>query len=227
MKAIIAGAVIFCVALIGLGVFFVTRGGSTQPRIIPMNEQYTARENAKGWVKGAENPVVVVEEYGDFQCPGCAAAQPVISEALRQTDSYVQFVYRNYPLPQHNKARLAAKAAEAAGRQGKYWEMHEILFATQQNWTNTSVSSFKEDLVERANSLGINTEQFRNDLNDTGIDSVINADITTGNNVPVTQTPTVLINGVMVQSMPSTAEGMVQLFEQARDAAGTTPITAE
>ncbi len=231
MKAIIAGAAIFCVALIGLGAFIATREGAEQARIVPIHAEYVARQNAKGWVKGADTPLVVVEEYGDFQCPGCAAAQPVLSEALRLTDSYVQFIYRNYPLPQHNKARLAAKGAEAAGRQGKYWDMHEILYATQQNWTNTSVSAFKDELVQRADALGLNTEQFRNDLNDSSIDGIINEDVTAGNNVPVTQTPTILINGVMVQSMPSTAEAMVQLLEQARAAAApasaTTPASAQ
>jgi protein-disulfide isomerase len=223
MKGIIVAASLFCVALIGLGVFFATRTTSSSARIVPINQQYTNRVNAGGWVTGAENAEVSVVEYGDFQCPGCAALKPVIEEAMNQTNSFASFTFKHYPLAQHNKARLAAQGAEAAGRQGKFWEMHRVLYGTQQNWENDSVSAFRDYLIENAKAFNIDVEQFKNDLNDTTITDQINKDATEGNKLPVTATPTLVINGKKIYSIPSTAEGLVSLIQSYRTAPSATP----
>jgi protein-disulfide isomerase len=217
MKGVVIGSVLLCVALIGLGIVLATHQSGNGSRVVPYAQQYLDRQQNGGWVKGASNPQVKVEEYGDFQCPACGALEPVLSQALSQTTDYVQFTYRNYPLPQHNKARLAAQAAESAGRQGKFWEMHDLLFSTQQTWENDSLSAFKDRVVTDAQSFGINTEQFRNDLTDTGsVDIEVNKDITKGNTLPVTKTPTLIINGKEVETVPTTPEDMIKLFDASR-----------
>ncbi|CAN5142380.1 hypothetical protein BH11PAT4_BH11PAT4_6880 [soil metagenome] len=216
MKFAIAGMVAFCVLLIGGGVFFATRPNAPQVRSIAMNEQYTNRVAANAWVKGSVNPSVTITEYADYQCPGCAGMAPVINEVVSKTD-YVKLEYRNYPLSQHNKARLAARAAESAGRQGKFWDMHAILFANQSTWESTSLTSFRETVKEYAKNLGLNIDQFVADLDDDSIDEQINQDISDGNKVPVTGTPTILVNGQKLESLPRTADEFIALVEASKN----------
>jgi protein-disulfide isomerase len=215
MKLAIAGMIAFCVILIGGGVFFATRPDAPQVRSIAMSEQYTNRVAAKAWVKGATNASVTITEYADYQCPGCAAIAPLITEVLSKTD-FVKFEYRNYPLTQHNKARLAARAAESAGRQGKYWDMHGILYANQAAWENTTLTAFRDTVKGYASNLGLNAEQFVADLDDKAIDSLINQDVSDGNKVPVTGTPTILVNGVKLETLPKSADEFIALLEASK-----------
>lgn len=215
MKLAIAGLIGFCVVLIGGAVFYATRPSAPQLRILPMNEQYTQRVENNAWTKGATNATVVLTEYADFQCPGCAAMVPIVNEVLSRTD-FVRLEYRNYPLTQHNKARLAAKGAEAAGRQGKYWDMHGIIFANQANWEGTSVTTFRDTLKQYAQSLNLNVDQFMADVDDKSLDDIINKDVSDGNRVPVTGTPTFQVNGTKLEALPKSADEFIALLEAAR-----------
>jgi protein-disulfide isomerase len=215
MKLAIGGLIAFCVTLIGVAVFFATRPNAPQARVIPMNEQYTKRVETGAWTKGAENAQVVVTEYADYQCPGCAAMASVVNEVLAKTD-FVKFEFKNYPLAQHNKAKLAARAAESAGRQGKYWDMHNILFANQSTWENQSLTAFKDTVRSYAESLNLQMEQFNADLDDKVLDDLINQDISAGNKVPVTGTPTFVVNGKKLGTLPKTSDEFIALLEAAR-----------
>ncbi len=215
MKFAIAGMIAFCVLLIGGAVFFATRPEAPQVRTIPMSEQYTKRVEEGSWVKGAANATVTITEYADYQCPGCAGMAPIITEVLSKTD-FVKLEYRNYPLTQHNKARLAARAAEAAGRQGKYWDMHGVLFANQSSWENLSLAVFRDTVKDYAKNLGLNAEQFVADLDDKTIDDQVNKDITEGNKVPVTGTPTISINGKKLETLPKSADEFISLLQAAK-----------
>lgn len=217
MKGLIAGAAVFCAALIGLAVFFATRENAPSARIIPVNAQYEQRVANEAWVKGntVDTNVVVIEEYGDLQCPGCAALHPVLQESLRLTADYTQFKYRHFPLSFHNKARLAARATESIGRQGKFWESVDYLYGNQPEWSNMTTGQFQKYMEEYAQSLGLNMEQYRADMKDNSVDAEINKDISKGNQVPLTQTPTLFINGEMVRNIPTTVEGMVALINAA------------
>ena len=223
MKGIIVAASILCIALIGLGVFFTLHTTSNQVRVIPVNQQFTDRVANAGWVEGAAKPEVKVVEFGDFQCPGCAALYPILNETINQTNSFVQFTFKEYPLSQHNKARLAAEGAEAAGKQGKFWQMHDVLYATQTTWENYSISDFKQYMIEHAQSFGINADQYKNDLNDTHIADEMNKDVTDGNNLPVSATPTIVINGKKLDNIPATPDAFVQLLQSYRTAPVSSP----
>src|SRR5258708_7695839 len=83
------------------------------------------------WAQGNTNAKVTVIEYADFQCPACAAYYPVVKQLTQDFGTQVKFVYRYFPLQQHQNGRISAHAAEAAGRQGKFWEMHDMLFLHQ------------------------------------------------------------------------------------------------
>src|ERR1700738_3193044 len=120
--------------------------------------QLTPPVNARDHVAGPDDAPVTLVEYGDFECPYCGMAHPIVKSAQRQLGDQLRLVFRNFPLAEaHPHARLAAQAAEAAGAQGRFWEMHDMLFEHQ------NALEF-EDLVGYAKSLGLDTAQFAHDL---------------------------------------------------------------
>ena len=217
MKVAIVAAVLFCVALVGGAVYLTTHTSKTAAtRILPMSSQYTQRVSDEAWVTGATKPTVTLIEYADFQCPGCAAMAPIISQVMPKVSDFVQLRYRIYPLPQHSLARAAAAAGESAGRQGKFWEMHDILFANQTSWEAMTAGQFRSELDTYASSLNLNIDQFNQDLDDDSVFDPINKDITAANQIPLQATPTLVINGKVVQTLPTSADELTALLNAAR-----------
>ncbi len=140
---------------------------------------------------------VTIVEFGDFQCPACGAAHPIIKQVL---DAYkdnpdVNFVFRNFPLDQiHPNAHIAAEAAEAAGAQNKYWEMHDMLYEKQDEWSTNPdpVTVF----ADYATSLGLNVDTFKQAVSQRLYADIIKTDYADGQSVEVNSTPTFFINGV-------------------------------
>lgn len=139
-------------------------------------------------VKGDEDGAVTITEFSDFQCPYCTRLQPTLNEVLKAYPEGVKLVYKDFPLSFHKQARNAAKAARAAGEQGKYWEMHDILF---ENYNKMTDDGFKE----YASSLGLDVEKFMSDFSSNKYDKLIQQDINLGQKVEVRGTPTIFING--------------------------------
>lgn len=221
MRGVIIGTVIACIALIGAAVFFTVNGHSSGPRIIPIDSSYTQRVTDGYWKRGASNPKVTLTEYLDFQCPSCLAAAPIVDDAMSQLSDIVQLQVRLYPITSiHANALQAAKAAEAAGRQGKFWSMHDLLFTNQQTWEVQSPSQFKTTLDGFAQNLKLNMDQFHNDEGDSTITDTIDRDQAAANRIPITGTPTFLINGQLLKNFPATADQLIQLL---KDAAAQAP----
>jgi protein-disulfide isomerase len=140
-------------------------------------------------------------EFGDFQCPSCAAAEPIIKDVLKTYAKDLNFVYRNYPLPQHQNAVPAAQAAEAAGVQGKYWQMHDLLYDKQTEW-----SDVKDPLPlfsGYAKQLGLNVAEFDKNVKDNKFSEKINRDLQDGNTIRVSATPTFYLNGEILENLSS------------------------
>src|SRR5687767_1125110 len=130
------------------------RHGAGSSRMSGLHPPVTERDHTAG---PNEAPVTLVE-YGDYECPYCGMAHPIVKKAHEDLGSQLRFVFRNFPLNEaHPHARLAARAAEAAGAQGKFWEMHDTLFEHQD-------ALDVEDLVAYAKSLGLDTAKFKRDL---------------------------------------------------------------
>lgn len=146
--------------------------------------------------KGAENSPVVLEEFADFQCPACAVLHPTMNEITGIYGSRIKFIYRNFPLPMHNKAYDAAVAAEAAGMQGKFWDMQNLLFQNQKNWENAS--DHRNIFEGYANTLGLNVEKFKTDMASADAKKRVDADLQRGRSIGVSQTPSVYINGRLI-----------------------------
>jgi len=143
--------------------------------------------------RGNKNAPVTIVEFSDFQCPYCAQAEPVLAQVLKAYPKEVKLVFKHYPLPFHNYAMLAAKASEAAKEQGKFWEMHDLIF---QNLGRID----EQRLKDFAQQLGLNVEKFSSDLASNKYDQIIQQDIMLARNSDVTGTPTLFIDGKRLQS---------------------------
>lgn len=148
---------------------------------------------------GSANAVVTLEEFADFQCGSCAVAHPVMNEIKSLYGSRIKFVFRNYPLsiPAHDKAYDAAVAAEAAGLQGKFWDMQNLLFANQQAWT--AAPSYKQMWKGYAEKIGLEIPKWENDMAGIAAKGRVDADKARGSALGVNSTPTLYINGAAVQ----------------------------
>ena len=144
----------------------------------------------------ADAPVQIIE-YGDYQCPGCSVAAPTIKEVAEEyKDKGVMLVLRNFPLVSiHPNALAAASAAEAAGLQGKFWEMHDQLYATQSTWEGLSGEQRTDVFAGYAESLGLDIEQFNTDVTSNAVAQKIDFDIALGRKKGITGTPSIYVNG--------------------------------
>ena len=136
---------------------------------------------------------VQVVEFGDYQCPACAQAYPTTKRIKEEFEGKITFIYRQFPLPGHANAQPSAEAAEAAGEQGKFWEMHDKLFETQAQWS--SLADPTTIFVQYAEELELDKEKFADDLTGKVNKERISKDQSDGYEVGVTGTPTFFVNG--------------------------------
>lgn len=169
---------------------------------------------ANDWVNGNEDSAVELIEYSDFQCPACASYYPLVRQLSIDFGSDVKFVYRHFPLKQHKNAELAAKSAEAAGRQGKFWEMHDKIFEGQSYWENESDGGARGIFKGYAISLGLNTEEFTNDLDAKDVKEKVQENYESGVRAGVSYTPSFFLNGAKIQN-PRTYDEFKNIIEQA------------
>lgn len=157
---------------------------------------------------------VTLAEYADFQCPACAAYYPIIKQVKEKYKEDITFQFINFPLDSiHQNARAAHRAAEAAAKQNKFWEMHDKLYENQQAWE--SISDPKTIFEDYATQLSLNLEQFKTDVASSETNSIINADISQGKDKGVSSTPTFYINGVKIESTPRDVESFYKLIDEA------------
>jgi protein-disulfide isomerase len=150
---------------------------------------------------------VVLEEYGDYQCPPCGLLYPDLKKIEAEYGNQVQIVFHHFPLMKmHKNALAAAHAAEAARNQNKFWEMHDRLYRNQSAWT--AQEDPRPIFVSYARELGLNIEQFRSDMESNQVDQRISADIQRGAALGVTGTPTVFLDTHLLRYEATNAEGL-------------------
>lgn len=170
------------------------------------------------YFEGDQNSKLVLVEFSDFQCPACAAHASKMQE-LVAAHPEMKLVYRHYPLSYHQYARQAALAAEAAGRQNKFWEMHDLLFQNQKTWGESS--SVTQVFEGYAQQLGLDVEQFKADMADQALLEKINRDIADGNKANINGTPTFLLNGQRVNIFdPKFEEVLLAISDTIQQEAG-------
>lgn len=169
---------------------------------------------AQDWVRGPATAPVTMIEYSDFQCPACAVEEPNVRQLHKDFPNDLRIVYRYFPLYQiHRNAKLASYAAEAAGRQGKFWEMHDKLFDEQRVWSEDN--NAKETFTVYARQLDLSIDKFNADLDSNSVRNRVQDDLTSGEQVGVNGTPTFFINGKRIGN-PSTYEQFAELIRSAK-----------
>lgn len=166
----------------------------------PQTKQLKLTDHVK-WSSDKKNVLV---EYSDFQCPACQNAHNILKtiEASGSADfeitKKVTFVYRHFPLSQiHNKANVAAYAAEAAGKQNKFWEMTDLLFDNQQTWKESN-NPQQEDFVNYAKELKLDVDQFKKDSDSSEVKNRVAEDLKDADQMGINSTPTFFLNGQKV-----------------------------
>ncbi len=146
---------------------------------------------------------LTIVEYGDYQCPHCGAAHPILKEMMAELGSQIRFVFRNFPLSEmHPYALPAALAAEAAGLQGKFWEMHDAIYENQ-NLLSERL------LLDIAEQLGLDIPKFKSDVKSEVLQDRVDSDFESGMLSGVNGTPTFFVNG---QKFDGGAEDLVQVL---------------
>ncbi|MBI2055122.1 MAG: DsbA family protein [Candidatus Sungbacteria bacterium] len=158
----------------------------------------------KDWSRGSPDARAVLVEYSDFQCPACAAYYPMAEELQKEFGDKLRFVYRHFPLRQHAYANLTARATEAAGRQGKFWEMYGIIFEHQKEWAASDQAS--ELMAEYAKTLNLDMDKFSKDLASDEVKERVENNLQSGLSSRVEGTPTFFLNGSKIQNPRNYAE---------------------
>lgn len=164
-------------------------------------------------VRGALDGKVTLVEFGDFQCPACGAYEPLVRQVTQDNKAVLKVVFKHFPLLQlHQNALLGAKASEAAGLQGKFWEMHDMLYDKQADWsTGLNAHDF---IMGYATTLGLDTKKFSDDLNSKALEDKIMAEEKEGLSLGVEGTPTFFLSGKKIDN-PSSPEAFNELIKQA------------
>ena len=189
--------IIVIIAFVGFGIFLMNADGPGGTSDNGGGE--VEGLSADDWVQGNAESDVVLIEYGDFQCPACGVFHPIVSQLKQEFGDRVAFVYRHFPLRSiHPNAEPAARATEAAGMQGKFWEMHDILFERQTEWANQLgaigiINGYAEE-------LGLDLEQYGADLVSDEVADLVAEDLASANRNGLNSTPTFVINGQVIQT---------------------------
>jgi protein-disulfide isomerase len=224
MKRYLPFIIIVVVLVAVIGIFSVTlrRGnGGGDPGVDLANPNQPAQ--APGNVAAPNQPAppsaaptkpnvkvsspVVLEEYGDYQCPPCGQLYPELKQIEHEYGNQVQIVFHHFPLTKlHKNALVAAHAAEAARNQNKFWEMHDRLYRNQKEWAE--LDDPRPIFLSYARQLSLNVDQFKQDMESNQADQRISADIQRGQSLGVTGTPTVFLDGHMLRYEATNLDGL-------------------
>ena len=178
-----------------------------RPQLQAIPEKLSAKTNAESaHVRGNPDAPVTLEEFADFQCPPCSSFAGFGEELLKEYDSRLRIVFRNFPLPLHEHAQEAALAAEAAGLQGRFWEMHDVLYREQATWSKAP--NARELFESYAGTIGLNLDQFRKDMDGEKARERVDSDHARGESLGIKITPTLFINNQPVEPKDKNPEGV-------------------
>jgi len=195
------------VAAVGVG-FLMFRSSQPQPPATPPTGGSQATSNGL-----ASKGVVTIDEYGDYQCPPCGGLHPVLKTLKGEFGGRIQIAFHHFPIPQlHNHALEASYAAAAAGLQGKFWEMHNMLYENQSLWS--PMGDIRPILINFARQIGLDVPRFTRDMDGLQVVTIVSEDTRRANAVGVNSTPTVFINDQLIPNDKLTVEGLRKEINQ-------------
>ncbi len=202
-------AFVAAVTLISATVFFRAKKMSERTSLA---EEESAPGD-EGHRLGPENAPVTLEEFGDYQCPPCAKVSGFLNAMEKEFEPNLKIVFRNFPLPVHMHARQAALVAEAAGLQGKFWEMHDLLYMQQSEW---SVAPEVDTFFNRyAGMIGLDLARFKRDVESNEVRERVASDQKMGLSAGVENTPAIFVNRHVVPPPALNPAGLRSAVEAA------------
>jgi protein-disulfide isomerase len=202
--------IVVALAAVGGGALFyrAKRAGNPPPNI----SKAEAERPVEGvHVLGPADAAVTLEEFGDFQCPPCGRLSEPINQLQKQYN--LRVIYREFPLPMHVHAKEAAFAAEAAGRQGRFWQMHDLLYREQAVWSKATDA--RALFNSYAGMLQLDLERFKKDMDSPEVEKTVDLDQGRGAAIGVKNTPTIFLNNEVVPGPQSNPEQLPALVEAA------------
>lgn len=182
--------------------FFTTDWGE-----MPKIDQVMSSDNIKGNIQAKK----ILTEYSDFQCPACEFRAGIIRDAWDEIKDEVVFIYRHFPLVQiHGNAKRAAEYSEAAAMQGKFWEMHDLIFEKQKEWADSSdVDSL---FLSYASELSLDIDKMLDDVDSSAVRNKVNNDVASGRKLGVNSTPTFYLGTEKMEGF-STATQLIDMIK--------------
>jgi protein-disulfide isomerase len=189
------GLIVVTVIAVIIGIFYFTKGKDSTAGS-NSNNTGTVSQHTKG--AGS----VELVEYGDFECPACGQFYPIVDEIIKKYSDKIKFTFKHFPLDTiHANARAAHRAAEAAGQQGKFFDMYDLIYKNQSSWRTGVVSNPVPVFESYAEGLGLDMTKFKEDFASSTINSTINADQAEGKSkYKVDSTPTFVLNGQVLKN---------------------------
>lgn len=182
------------------------------------NSTDNANENAAilhlredDWRQGPSDAPLTLVEYGDFQCPACADYAPIIDGLALRFPTELQIVFRHFPLAQHRQALIAARSAEAAGLQGKFWQMVDLLYDRQSQWAEKSEAA--DIMLRYAQELGLDEALFEHDRDSSDVSTHINDDLTDTRVLGLSSTPTFFLDDELIEN-PQNLDLFAELIQR-------------
>lgn len=178
-----------------------------------------AGEVTANHVRGNPAAPVTLEEFGDFECPPCSKLSEPLNDLEKDYKGRVRLVFRNFPLPMHPHAREAALAAEAAGMQGRFWEMHDLLYREQASWSKAS--DVRALFSSYAGVLGLDVQRFKKDIDGEDAKNRVTSDQKEGSGLGVKNTPTLFLNNNAVDPKDFNPQALRAAIDNALKAKGS------
>ena len=182
-------------------IFVFKKGPVPVPPGVPLDSKNLVRDTSH--MTGKKDAKVTLIEFGDYECPACKAAEPILEQILNtyKSNPNFNFVFRNFPLTEiHPYAEISAEATEAAAAQGKFWEMHNLLYEKQTEWV---VPQAEQHIVQYAKDLGLDVAKFQQALTDKTYSQIVQTDRADGDALQVNATPTFFLNGKAIVGAPT------------------------
>lgn len=168
---------------------------------VNISEKYADESKMIVHSKGSENAKLQLIEYSDFECPACSLYHKVVDEVIKEYKNDLNLTFNHFPLRSiHKKAQIAAQVSEAAGFQNKFWEMHDLLFINQEDWSSSN--SYEAKFIEYAQELNLNIDQFKKDYKSNKARKIVNSHYDKALENGINSTPTFILNGEKIKMKP-------------------------
>lgn len=197
---VLGGIILLTVILFGIGIMFTGKTETVKTDLLTELESVTGT-NIKGNPDGAD----IVIEFADFQCPSCAVFAPVLNQFVDEHKDNIKFIMKYFPLVSiHKNAMNSAYAAQASANQGRFWEMHDLLYSKQAEWSE--LDNVEEQFIAYAKELGLDPDKFKDDYLSKEVRDIIRDDMSLSLRLGLDSTPTLFINGKKYVGPPTIAD---------------------